>query len=179
MYYYSIHDSHTREYLVKEVIKHPDYESGYSYKFCLLETMEEIEFNENVQPACLPQSCADECPDHSDVLIAGWGSSVYGGFADSDTLQKAKVPIVPRATCSELYDGIETINDHTTCAGYVGNAGIVPCYDDRGGGMMCYRNGYFQVDALIPRISSCGHIGLPALFGRVCMVLDWIDSTIG
>ena len=141
--------------------------------------MEEIEFNENVQPACLPQSCADECPEDSDVLIAGWGSSVYGGNSPSETLQKAKIPIVPRATCNELYDGSSIVSDHTTCVGYVGNVPVVPCYHDMGGGMMCYRNGYFQLDAIMFNFQSCGYPELPAIFKRVCVALDWIDSTIG
>ena len=167
-----------QKYLIKNVFQHPDYEY-YDYGFCLMETMEEIEFNENVQPACLPQSCSDECPDHSDVLIAGWGLNDYEAHTSSETLQKAKVPIVPRATCSDLYAGIKTINDYTTCAGYVGNRGIVPCYGDEGGGVMCYRNGYFQLDAILGDVRYCRDSELPSLHSRVCMVLDWIESIIG
>ena len=42
------------------------------------------------------------------------------------------------------------------------------CDWDNGGGMMCYRNGYFQVDASIARVVSCGYPGLPSRFDRVC-----------
>ena len=111
------------------------------------------------------------------LSVISWRSMVYEDFSPSDTLQKAKAPNVPRATCSELYDGIAPVSDHTMCAGYFGNVSVFQCYHDRGGGMMCYWNGYFQLDAIMFNFPICGYLEL--FLNRVCIVLDWIDSTIG
>ena len=54
---------------------HPLYVDGldYDYDFCLLELANPIQFNQYVQPVCLPLSCDDECPEEAEMISAGWG----------------------------------------------------------------------------------------------------------
>ena len=168
-------------YSVSQVIIHPSYNNitSRNYDFCLLKTSISITFNKYVQPACLPLSCNDECPTYSDVLISGWGTTQYDGD-ESVTLQKAKVPIVPRSDCQTAYAGIGiTVTDNMNCAGYISTGGIDSCQGDSGGPMVCYREGYFQLDGVISFGNSCAAAGFPGVSGRVCQILDWLDETLG
>ena len=166
---------------VSQVFSHPNYDSVTDDNdFCLLKLATSIEFNQYVQPACLPLSCSDECPDGSEVLISGWGALDYGYITLFPPLQKAKVPIIPRTTCAAAYSNIDVpITDNMVCAGYYEAGGFDACQGDSGGPMVCYREGYFQVDGVVSFATGCGSAEYPGVYARVCQVLDWIDSTIG
>ena len=60
---------------VSKIHMHPLYVDGldYDYDFCLLELANPIQFNQYVQPVCLPLSCDDECPEEAEMISAGWG----------------------------------------------------------------------------------------------------------
>ena len=142
-----------------------------------MKTSETIQFNENIQPACLPQSCSDECPDNAEVLVSGWGTTESGATSLPNTLRKAKVPIISRSTCSYLYNQY-TITDRMTCTDYFYSGGISTCQGDSGGPMVCYRYGYFQVDGLTSWGVGCADAFQPGVYSRVCQVLDWIEYNL-
>ena len=166
-------------YSVSQIHIHPSYDSTtHDFDFCILQTSTTITFNTYVQPACLPLSCSDECPDYADVMISGWGS-VEDGRNNVDILRKTRVPIEPRADCSTSYTAVGlAITDNMSCAGYTTSGGVGKCLGDRGGPMVCYRFGYFQLDGVISLSEGCGQAGFPGVYSRICQVLDWIDTTL-
>ena len=168
-----------RTYSIQQIFKHPSYNNvNFDYDFCLLQTTESIVFNANIQPACLSQSCTDECPENAEILVSGWGDTRVGATSQPNFLKKARMPIVPRTTCNTIYTGINAITDQMTCAGYAGSGGISTCQGDAGGAMVCYRYGYFQVDGIASWAAGCEYEDKPSVFSRVCQVLDWIESTL-
>ena len=112
------------------------------------------------------------------MLISGWGTVEYGG-ASSWTLQKAKIPVVPRSDCQTAYsdEGI-SITDKMTCAGFISTGGVDSCQGDSGGPMVCYREGYFQLDGVISFGHSCAAAGYPGVNARVCQVLSWLNDNL-
>ena len=164
---------------VNQIHMHPSYVGNEDFDFCLLQVGTPITFNEYVQPVCMPLSCTDECPEEAEIITAGWGDRYGGTITVFTPLQKSKMPHVSRTTCATAYSAVgTTINDNMLCAGYISSGGIGICNGDSGSAMICYRNGYFQIDGVTALTEDCASARYPSVYGRVCKVLDWIDTTM-
>ena len=128
----------------------------------------------------MPQSCDDECREGEDVLVTGWPVTKFIGR--SCNLEKETTEIVPRSRCGYLYNGLKPVNDGMTCINYLSSGGIPACQGAPPTppfyAMVCYRNGYFQLDGITSWAADCGYRQDPAVFSRVCQVLDWIASIL-
>ena len=73
---YDPRDPYYRKYDLSQIIVHPryDYSSIQNYDIAILKTREDIEFNDGVQPICLPQADQDYGEDRTMFLASGWGS---------------------------------------------------------------------------------------------------------
>ena len=92
---------------IERVESHPKYDkiSAY-YDIGLIYTTEEIEFNEAVQPVCLP-TAPSQNSDHLDghlALIAGWGLESENGNRFEVTLRRIPLAIFSQETCHQKYD---------------------------------------------------------------------------
>ena len=166
-----------------KVIIHPYYDSStMDNDFCLLQLRSKLQFNDAVYPVCLPVSCNEECEysnsqgNQDYVMISGWGATQEEG-SGSNTLQKARVPIQNRATCSRNYANENVITDRMTCAGY-SSGGIDACQGDSGGPMVCPKWGFFQQDGVTSFGLGCARRRFFGVYARVCTALDWIDYMI-
>ena len=75
-----------------------------------------LEFNNDVQPACLPSP--DWSPDQDSnnrCFFSGWGTLSSGGNSPND-LHWVEVPAVTNNACKQGYGS--TITDAMICAGY-------------------------------------------------------------
>ena len=92
---------------IERVEPHPKYNkiSAY-YDIGLIYTTEEIEFNEAVQPVCLPATPSQNS-DHLDghlALLAGWGLESKNGNRFEVTLRRIPLAIFSQETCHQKYD---------------------------------------------------------------------------
>ena len=149
----------------------------------LLKLDREAEYNDYVQPICLPW-----WDDHEDytlntfagrktiIEVAGWGATLKNGARPADILQFLKVPIFEQNRCKETYkDQGATLEEKQLCAG--GVAGRDSCLGDSGSGLM--RKVKIPDDALGKRLRSqligvvsfgprpCGQRDVPGVYARV------------
>jgi len=68
-------------------------------------------------------------------VATGWGTTSTGGTVVPTSLQQVNLRIIPRATCSSNYAGVNTITTAMLCAG--GTAGQGGCNGDSGGPLNC------------------------------------------
>ena len=141
----------------KQIIRHPCYigrENGWNFDFALIKLQGPVEFQENIQPICLPHQCdlrfdpfkmgIDDC-QHGE--IAGWGMNEER--MSQKVLQVGEMEIMSQSVCSKNY------RDHLDlkiCA----NGTSHGCRGDSGGPLMCRKSGgdstYFQIG-----VTSHGH----------------------
>ncbi|CAF2143489.1 unnamed protein product [Rotaria magnacalcarata] len=157
----------------QQVIVHPGYNSDTSKNdLALVRLAEPVEFNENVQPACLPGP--DPKPD-SEVVLIGWGVTSTGGEL-SPVLKQTEVQVIDH--CDQHW---AEVDDATQLCFKDKTLTSASCQGDSGGPALQKHEGQWVVEG----VTSFGHEtceiiqhGLPDVYTRVSAFLPWIHSVI-
>ncbi|XP_014778705.1 transmembrane protease serine 9 [Octopus bimaculoides] len=162
------------KYKVKAITHHPNSKiiDGIPYSdIALLLLEDEIQFNNSVQPVCLPSKVYTK---HDDCYLTGWGRNE--NLITQNHLQEAKVTVVDNEECKKFYN----IDISIIC--FKHNYPNMPsCYGDSGGPLVC-RNSYgrFELVGVVsfgyPLCSAPN--GTAAAFVNVLAMRGWIvDKT--
>lgn len=102
---------------VKKQYTHKRYTFGESdYDYGLLQLVEDLEFNERVQPIeMLNTGDAPSIEDGTMCLVTGWGKT-QNSLESTNFLRGVYVPIVAHRVCNTMYEG--TITPRMICAGF-------------------------------------------------------------
>ncbi|OWA55469.1 putative Chymotrypsinogen B, partial [Hypsibius exemplaris] len=171
-------------YDVERVVSHPRYnrDGPRSNDICLLKTKLPIFFNEHVFPVCLPTG--DNTPVGTDCYTTGWGSRrqvlARNGEKETrvaDNLQQVDVKLVEQSACRTAYPRPAPISADMLC-GY--NPGKDSCQGDSGGPFVCPSQSNSTVWELVGVVSwgyGCASPGIPGVYARTSVFLDWIAAT--
>ena len=139
-----------------------------------------LDFNEDVQSACLPS--LNWSPDHDPnnrCFVSGWGTlAPEGGIENSpEILQWVEVPAVTNEVCEQAYAnyGAMGITDAMICAGYA-QGGKDACQGDSGGPFVCLDGNIAFLTGVVSWGSGCASPGIPGVYARVTKILEWIHS---
>lgn len=159
--------SWTRTLNVLKIIPHPAYNSATNENdIALVRT--KITLNENVDVVCLPFSLKQEKFSSNEVVVAGWGSTEFGG-PKSNILQKVDLDTISNDECTLSYPNLTSdmictkTEDKDTC-------------QSDSGGNLYYTNPSNSLLYSIGIVSGgLGCAGAnPSLNTRVTSYLDWI-----
>jgi secreted trypsin-like serine protease len=173
---------HARIIKVRQIIMHPSYISRQvADDIALVQLAETVEWDDRIQPACLPNPDKDS---FSGILatVAGWGWSdeVKNGGQRADIMQKVDVPILANDECQRWYKDEKKaliIVDGSMCAGFEAG-GKDSCQGDSGGPLMIKKDGRHVVVGVVSAGIGCARPKLPGLYTRVNNYLDWISEMV-
>jgi hypothetical protein len=170
-----------RTYFIAKVTCHENFEARADtiiYDICLVQLTETIQFNENVQPVCLPENDIQPEPG-THCIVAGWGETENTG--DNSILQKAIIPIVDAKKCQESYDeeGVNIRGDQHLCAGFK-EGQVDACQGDSGGPMVCMSSlgNYPELYGIVSFGVGCALPGNPGVYTNVARFRNWIKSAV-
>lgn len=143
---------------------------------CVIILSEHIEFNNKIQPACLPNK--DHCfPAGTACVASGWGYIKEGG-PRSSLLREVAVRIMESDHCNraDYYNG--RIFQGMLCAGY--NEGERDaCTGDSGGPLVCpLQNGKWVLAGVTSWGVGCARHKRPGVYTDVRQFSDWIAGII-
>jgi len=164
-----------KTYKVAQIIMHESYKQGGGFTpndIALLEFVEEVEFNDNVQPIDLAtaDSGYDEC------VVSGWGRMKVGGsFRNPNVLQEAGTSIISLSECKSYWGSY--VHESVVC---IWNGRATSCQGDSGGPLACrqYGSTWSLVGATSWGPADC-NTNYPAAYASVPYFLDWIKSNSG
>lgn len=165
--------------------KQPFSRSTYEFDAVILKLKTGLNFNKNVQPACLPPSSMSNLTNLS-CYTSGWGTLkklLTRSFLPNQ-LHWVRVPIVSNDQCNATYQDYEIprsypslkISKNMICAGEVDKDS---CKGDSGGPLVC-RNANDNKAILVGIVSFgflCGR-EIPSVYTRVSSILQWIQEHI-
>jgi len=170
---------HEKEYDVKHVFKHRDYDSPtpINNDIAMFELEKPILFNTYVQPICLPEA---DPPVGTECYITGWGKMKHPGSMVR-YLQQAKMPVVDKETCNaknKASIGID-VTDAMLCSGDGGETRKSGCHGDSGGPFVCKLNGRWELHGAVSHGSSrCASTESYTVFARVNYFKQWIKNNM-
>lgn len=154
-------------YSVAAFIQHPGYRNAIN-DIGLIRLLEDIEFNQNIQPIALPTT--DRNYDGYSFLVTGWGR-LWGGGPSPNNLQEIVVKGYSQEKCNNYYGN--TIMKTHICTLTVQGEGM--CNGDSGGPLVA--------DGTLIGIVSFGRFpcggGSPDVYTRVFYYRDWINFHTG
>ncbi|XP_047528791.1 trypsin, alkaline B-like [Vanessa atalanta] len=125
----------------------------------------------NVQPGRFAGSNYNVA-DNQIVWTIGWGATSVNG-PKSNQLRHVQVVTVNQNVCRSNYNVIAmTVTNNMMCAGILNQGGRDPCTGDYGGPLL--HNGV--VVGISSWASGCGYRGYPAVYTRVPVYINWIQS---
>lgn len=175
---FSIIGSDGKELKVTKIVVHPEFyqATGGAPRYDVgIVFVEDIRFNNYIQPSCFP-SKEDSKPEDGDIcVIAGWGASRSAEYYQF--LQKGVIRIFDDTQCKRLI-GSRFRSEQEICAGRV-DGSVDSCHGDSGGPLMCYRGKTSQPRWTIEGIVSwgagfCGAAGSPGVYQEFLFYKDWI-----
>jgi len=196
-YYYIIAGAHSLEkkdpfekrVKVEKVTIHPGYNDGdIAYNdIALLKLSEPLEFNEAIQPICLPHA-AQEWGEGDEFLVSGWGSLIGSDYDRNglpldgdtvypDTLQQVMVPYYDHDKCSHLRYYRKSIHDKVICAGYE-EGGHDACGGDSGGPLATRVNGKWTLAGVVSWAVGCAGESKPGIYTNVAKYHQWIIESM-
>ncbi|KAK9509335.1 hypothetical protein O3M35_006675 [Rhynocoris fuscipes] len=167
-------ESKSVDMIVKEIIKHEDYDFGtYENDIAMLILRDEAKYNMYIQPICLPHPGSYHV--NQTAIVAGWGVTEYGGPL-SNILMEVAVPVWEQKQCVDSFT--QTVFNTSMCAGaYEG--GKDSCQGDSGGPLMAQRKDKrWMTIGVVSWGIQCGVKGKPGVYTKVTDYLDWIASKI-
>ena len=79
--------------------------SSFSNDWIILKLESPLDFNEDVQPACLPTpNWFPELDASSRCIVSGWGLLEYPGESQPTILQWVEIPVVTNDVCQDRFD---------------------------------------------------------------------------
>jgi secreted trypsin-like serine protease len=170
----------TRIYLDKIKV-HPTYKFNYitHADIALLKLAETLEYNEYIQPICMPDG---KEPAHGDMChITGWGFTSGTGDELSYHLKEAQIPVVDFGECRNVEVWYRLLNSEVhMCAGDRARGGVDSCGGDSGGPLSCQRpdGSFFLAGVTSFGFSDCGKKGHVGIYARMTTFEQWAIDTI-
>lgn len=169
-------DASPKDFLVKRVIRHPEYKSSSRYHdIALIELNATVEFNEYMKPACL--NAAKTTNRDVNYIATGWGLTAFAG-EKSDILQKVELQDVPINVCKEKYQydrrlqsGI--VEDWQLC---VGAPNKDTCQGDSGGPLTSKESNYHVIYGVTSFGKACGLAA--GVYTKIVHYLSWIEDIV-
>ncbi|XP_062551485.1 CLIP domain-containing serine protease HP8-like [Armigeres subalbatus] len=170
-----------QDIVVEKFIGHPKYSSSQKKNdIALLKLKTSAQFNDNVQPICLPLPEIADSNLPTRMMVSGWGFT-EDEMEISNKLRYAYVPIVSPRVCNESLARISnvwTVDESQICAG----AGINRadnCQGDSGGPLKYAANGQYVVHGVVSfGQATCGVESEPGIYTNVRYFLDWIIDRV-
>ncbi|XP_032686403.1 phenoloxidase-activating factor 2-like isoform X2 [Odontomachus brunneus] len=169
---------------VETVVVHEKFHSGALFNdYAILILKEPVEYAENVDIVCLPETGA--VFDGSRCFASGWGKDVFGKEGRYQViLKKVELPMVPNPTCQTIMRTTRlgkyfVLDKSFVCAG--GELGKDTCKGDGGSPLVCPLkndpNRYVQA-GIVAWGLGCGEDGTPGVYANVANGRRWIDEQI-
>ena len=145
---------------------------GHNHDWIMLKLDSPLDFNDAVQPTCLPQpNWAPDNDPYNSCFVSGWGTLSYQGNSP-ESLQWVEVPAVTNAICNQAYSN--SITDAMICAG-LAEGGKDSCQGDSGGPLIGTSHKHSGSEekkyAWIGIVSfgvGCAEPGYPGAYSRFC-----------
>jgi len=166
-----------------EIYQHTNYNPiTISHDISILHLSEDIQFNDNVRPICLPNRFfLSENFEGDEVRVSGWGKPRDRAPAISPDLKNTTLSIMTNSKCRRQFRGLVTGN--LICTATKWNAS--PCRGDSGGPLIVKKTlpgsgkeFFMQVGIVSFGGGSCER-GIPVGFTRVTAFLDYISEITG
>lgn len=163
---------------IKNITKHPDYNSTKKrHNIALIELEKEV-FSDNIIPACLNDDPSDV---KKNLTSIGWGNSKIDGTdgnARSEWLLKIPVEEVPVDECRAAYPKSKrsAITDLHLCTIDHMNRNEL-CKGSGGSSVGTSMEGKYFTHGLTSFGMGCGH-GFPSVATRVASYIEWIEGIV-
>jgi len=172
--------SDVRQVLDVSLIKsHENYKpSTTENDVALIKVSTPIDFNDDVQPVCAPDSSKDYAWNL--VQCAGWGTLRSGGPCCPDTLQYVTMNVTTKAYCQNAYWrwGYDITDDMICSTDNVGSTQRDSCQGDSGGPLTIKEaDGTFRLVGVVSWGIGCAS-GYPGVYARVTHFNEWITNFI-
>jgi len=118
----------------------------------------------------------DDIPTGILATVVGWGALLEDESVYPYALYETEVPIVSRASCTELY-GSSTFTSNMICAGYDGGVKDT-CKGDSGGPLMALQDGQLVQAGITSWGVGCGQPQQYGVYTRLSHFKSWIDATV-
>ncbi|NP_001081896.1 ovochymase-2 precursor [Xenopus laevis] len=177
---------------VIEIFKHPNFNQSQpmNYDVAVLLLDGSVTFDENIQPACLPNP--DDVFEPGDLCVTlGWGHLTENGILPV-VLQEVYLPIVDLSSCLHVMSALKgtVVSSYIVCAGFP-EGGKDACQGDSGGPLLCQRrHGSWVLHGLTSWGMGCGRSwknnvflphnrkGSPGIFTDIQKLLGWVSSQL-
>jgi len=160
---------------VQRVIKRPDYDtSSINNDIALLRLETEVQFNDNVVPACLPTDKNQQYTNW-EAVVSGWGTTSEGGRT-SDVLKETTQTIISNSDARCVRGSQDNPVPGSKMCGY--KEGTDSCQGDSGGPLVVKEEGRWTVVGVVSYGLGCARSGYPGVYARVTNYLDWINENI-
>ncbi|XP_052223135.1 neurotrypsin-like isoform X1 [Dreissena polymorpha] len=171
--------SFEEQFEFEQLIKHPNYNSSsHDNDIALIKVKLNngygIQFNDEVQPACLP----DASMHYETGLtchISGWGRTSLNSTTGQTVLDAAEVRLIDDEDCKRSYN--TQITPNMVCAGYM-EGGIDACHRDSGGPLVCRVEGLYYVMGVVFWGEKCALPEYTGVYAKVAAFQFWIETTI-
>jgi len=149
-------------------------EIQYDSDIMLIKLTEDIEYDDNSIPVCLPNP-QEKSAEGTECYVTGWGTLSSGGMLATE-LQQVMVPLLSLETCSQdgWYDR-GSLSDNMICAGYE-EGGKDSCQGDSGGPLVCHKDGMWTLNGIVSWGYGCAGARLPGLYTKTSNFIDWIEQ---
>eukprot|EP00091_Calanus_sinicus_P025338 TRINITY_DN961_c0_g1_i11.p1 TRINITY_DN961_c0_g1~~TRINITY_DN961_c0_g1_i11.p1 ORF type:complete len:393 (-),score=100.03 TRINITY_DN961_c0_g1_i11:80-1258(-) len=160
---------------VERVIKRPDYDTtSINNDIALLRLASDVQFNDNVIPACLPTDRTQQYTDW-EAVVSGWGTTSEGG-STSSVLKETTQTILSSTDPICVRGSQDSPVPNSKMCGY--KAGTDSCQGDSGGPLVVKEDGRWTVVGVVSYGLGCARTGYAGVYARVTNYLDWINTNI-
>ncbi|XP_030835557.1 uncharacterized protein LOC578177 isoform X2 [Strongylocentrotus purpuratus] len=168
-----INESSEQDFRISCIYKHPDYDSRTTNNdIAVLRLDRPAHITSFVTPACLPTD-GEFAADHQ-CWISGWGNTGNDNYPSR--LQEARVPLLPRSTCTRQNVYGNKLTPQMLCAGYL-RGGIDSCDGDSGGPLVCENsNSVWKVVGVTSWGYGCAQPNAPGVYAVVTRYLGFINE---
>ncbi|XP_077396388.1 transmembrane protease serine 13a [Festucalex cinctus] len=164
--------------MVEKIILNENYDNATNdYDIALLKLEVEVNFDDDVHPACLPVT-AQRFPAGAPCWTSGFGTTEAGSGIVSNELMEVTVDIISHQECNNplVYGGAVTNN--MICAGHLEEGGRDSCQGDSGGPLVCQMDDVWYLVGITSWGAGCGEVNKPGVYTSVSRLLPWIYTNM-
>merc|ERR1712112_318227 len=149
-------------------------ETDVNNDIAILKLSQEVVFNSNVVPACLPTDASRTYTGYS-AYVSGWGTTQESG-STSNVLKVTQQKILPNTDQVCVTGSMDNPVPSSKMCAYL--QGTDSCQGDSGGPLTVHEDGRWTIVGVVSYGIGCARTGYAGVYARVNNYLDWINQNI-